>query len=515
MGFADSTASLGSNPWGAAQAMRRGGIRDERQIAEALLGMPGADPDEIAQITGIDPGEFADSAGMDPGIDTNAPDSFGGMPADDPGDTFGAMDDEEGAGDASPFDPDLTQEEAESQSMPTTVQGGIDQEIDPMGAQAQALADSVVPTASPAVSVLEGGAGKKLAEEIARQKAAVPDAPPPEADPAKVASLLTGGASGGEFDKASTENPDPGFLDTLKGAGGKLKGILSALAPSDAAAQALMATGFGMMGAQGTYGSTMGAIGQGGAAGMKTYQTAKRREDIAQAKADQLKSLEKRADATIQMKREELAGKTKAQVSKDADAKEKRMAAKLTQLRMLAAQGNTAEARDIFSKDPELQEYLHRKDLAFDRGSSWIKGGSGNDGPKSMGAWAAEIYGKLRRGENVLPQDVAILKSEMKDDATRTAFTEMTRMMDTMEGRMAFMNMSREELAQYLQTRADALRDAESSALDKTLHLGGGDGGGGAPPPPAAAAKPGGGGVTTSQYIKELEERRRKAVGGN
>lgn len=511
MGFADSNPSLGQSPWGAAQAMRRGGIRDERQIAEALLGMPGADPEEIAQITGLDPSEFADSAGMDPGIDTNAPDSFGGMPADDPEDTFGVMRDDEG-NEPGPFDPDIGLEDQEPVHPPMSVEEGIDQQVDPMGAQAQALADSVVPTASPAVSVLEGGAGKKLAEEIARQKAAVPDAPPPEADPARIASLLTGGASGDtSFDKASTENPDPGILDTIKGAGGKLKTLLSALAPSDAAAQGLMATGFGMMGAQGTYGSTMGAIGQGGAAGMKTYQTAKRREDIAQAKADQLKSLEKRADATIQIKREELAGKTKAQVSKDADAKEKRMAAKLTQLRMLAAQGNTAEARDIFSRDPELQEYLHRKDLAFDRGSSWIKGGSGNDGPKSMGAWAAEIYGKLRRGENVLPQDVAILKSEMKDDATRTAFTEMTRMMDTMEGRMAFMNMSREELAQYLQTRADALRDAESSALDKTLHLGGGDGGGAPPPLPAAGAKPGGG-MSTKEYLERL---RKGPTGGN
>lgn len=472
MGFADSTPNLGSSPWGAAQAMRRGGIRDEEQIAERLLAS-GVDPREVSQITGLDLG-LDDAEGMDPGIDTNAPDSFGGMPADDPEDTFGVMQDDEGD-EPGPFDPSIF-EEPDPVNPPMSVEQGIDQEIDPMGAQAQAIADAAVPSARPAVSVLEGGAGKALAEEIAKQKAAVPDAPPPEADPARIASLLTGGASGGEFDKASTENPDPGFLDTLKGAGGKLKSILSALAPSDAAAQALMATGFGMMGAQGTYGSTMGAIGQGGAAGMKTYQTAKRREDIAQAKADQLKSLEKRADATINMKRDELNAKKSTETSKAATAREKAAMARLEGYRRLASQGNNAEAKAGFAQDKELQEILHLSQIDFNRGPAWEKlagGGAGGGDPKSMDGWRARIFGDMRAGRPVSEHDVQVFLQSADDNATREAFQAMIRLQETRDGQKLFRNMTTDQVIQWVNDKAEVFRAAETAGKRKAYGIAG------------------------------------------
>ncbi len=496
-------ATMPMSAIGRSQQLRRQQVNDPVSIAEALHA-DGFSPEEIADATGIpleqlglDPSA---EPGMAPNLDPTSPDSFGVMQDD-------MADDESSPWDKSPWSTD-----EESEQTPLTVEQGIDQQIDPLGTKAAQLAEDAMPTPRPTVSVLEGGAGKRLAEEVAKQQAAQPEPPPP--DTARIASLLTEGAAGGvPFDKASTENPDPSIVDVLKGAGekvgGKVKDIFSAImSPSDAAAQAMMSAGLGMMGAQGTYGSTMSAIGQGGAEGIKTYQTAKRREDVAKAKADQLKSLEKRADENIKLKREELAGKTSAQASKDADAKEKRLAAKLTQLRMLAAQGNTAEARDIFSKDPELQEYLHRKDLAFDRGSSWIKGGAGSDGPpKSMDGWRARIFDDMRNGRPVSEHDVEVFLEGQNDNATREAFQAMIRLQETRDGQKLFRNMTHEQVLQWVVDKAEMFRKAESAGKRNAYGITGG-------PAAAPAPAPGGfdvrglrdGGATAAPPKKDVNE---------
>lgn len=463
MPFAGPKPTLPPSAIGASQALKRNNFGDWNAIAEELLAQ-GYSPQDVAEATGMDLGDIPDDApdGMDPSIDSGSPDSFGVMAQDG---------EEDGEPDwLNTPDEETPDGEAQPPLMPGTVEGGIDQEVDPMGRQAQAMADAVVPNARPALSVLDGGAGQRLAAEVAKQKAATPEAPPP--DPARIASLLTDGASGGvPFDEMSKENPDPGFLDMLKGAGGKVKDILSALAPSEAGAQGLMAAGLGMMGAQGTYGSTTSALGQGGLAGVKTYQQAKRREDVAQAKADQLKSLEKRADQTIRMKREELDAKKSDATSKQETAREKAILSKLARLQSMAAQGNEREAREIFAQDKELQEYLHRTDMPFTRGPAWLREGSDKD-PKSMDGWAANIFARMKRGEAVSPPELELLKQKIgDDDSTREAFQAMLRLQETREGQELFRHMSPDDQIQWVIDEAKVFSSAKNRATDDRLGI--------------------------------------------
>lgn len=389
-----------------AYMLRRNGASDE-QIVAHLRGK-GFSDQQIGDATGIGPmfGEESDPGLDAPEIGEDGPDSFGVMQDDQ-------ADDETSPWDQSPWSTD----EENEQPPATTVRQAVEQELDPLGTKAQAVADTTNPSPRIGITPSDPGALIRLLDQ--KKGADVPAVVAPivenaanastmkgEAVPSSVFSRIVDSMTGGSYtggediDKMSKENPDPSIWDKVKGVAGKIAGgvkdTVGAIAPSDAAAQGLMAAGLGMLGAQGTYGDTMSALGQGGLQGIKTYQGAKRREDIAKAKADELKSLEKRADANIRMKERELAAKERESDSKVGTAREKAMLSKLARLQSMAAQGNEKEAREIFANDPELQQYLHRKDLAFERGPTWLRSGSGDD--PTEGKILGAIMDKIVKG---------------------------------------------------------------------------------------------------------------------
>lgn len=408
MPFANVAPSLGPSAHGASMALRRAGERDENKIAEALLAQ-GFSPEEVSDATGLNLDGMADD-GMDPWLDPG-----GAEP-----DTFGVLREDQGE-EPGPWDPMVPGFEQPGDAMPPpeTVDQTIDQELDPLGTQAQRLADQV--SASPRIGITpeDPAALTRLLEQQKAEEQAGSGVF------SRIVNQMTGGA-GGDFDTASTENPDPGVWDMLKSAGGKITDVLGKFAPGDAAAQGMMAAGLGMLGAQGTYGNSMSAIGQGGGEGIKVYQQAKRREDVAKAKADQLASLEKRADANIKMKREELAAKTRDSNTRTAQANERLALARLREYRMMADQGMEREARELFANDIELQQLLGKKDIQFTRGSSWIKGGGADGEAKSMGAIEARIEQKLIRGEQL--SETEVMSYLRGKNIRRTAVLEVAKM---------------------------------------------------------------------------------------
>lgn len=116
----------------------------------------------------------------------------------------------------------------------------------------------------------------------------------------------------------------PGIVGRALGGLGSMLG--------DAGREALMATGFGILGAQNTYGSALSALGQGGLAGMTTYGYAKRR-----AQFDEQRKLQLEAQ-------------------KDA-AREARLQKRLSSLQTIA-KTNPEGANAMLAKDPELQAYI-------------------------------------------------------------------------------------------------------------------------------------------------------------
>lgn len=117
---------------------------------------------------------------------------------------------------------------------------------------------------------------------------------------------------------------DPGIIAKVLGGLGSI---------SDPAKQGLIATGLGILGAQGTRGSTLAAVGQGGLTGMAAYDYAKRTEDVKKA-AEQ-----KRAD--------------------DLDAaKLKKIEYKLSYAQKLADDGNVDAANAIIKNNPDVQDYI-------------------------------------------------------------------------------------------------------------------------------------------------------------
>lgn len=125
-------------------------------------------------------------------------------------------------------------------------------------------------------------------------------------------------------------NPSVGTRDSwyaklLGGLGDKLGG-------DSAAGQALMATGLGILGSQNTYGSTMGALGQGGIAGMATYNAQKRDQEVRQ------------------LARQKLAQELDA-------ARLKKVENKINFMQKLLDNGQTEDANKIMS-DPDVREYL-------------------------------------------------------------------------------------------------------------------------------------------------------------
>lgn len=150
-------------------------------------------------------------------------------------------------------------------------------------------------------------------------------------------------------------SPPTGISGIASGATGGLSNLLKAFSPDTAAGQGLLGMGLGILGAKGTYGDPAAAIGQGALTGLESYQKAKRYEGIDKFKRDQLSSVEKRADEENRIKRDTAASTEKNQTAQ-------RMMDKLQQIR-LVGEYSPAEARDLFAKDTELQDFLHKRTL--------------------------------------------------------------------------------------------------------------------------------------------------------
>ncbi len=132
-----------------------------------------------------------------------------------------------------------------------------------------------------------------------------------------------------------------------------LGGLGDRLGDSSPFSQALMSTGFGILGAQGTGGSTSGALGQGGLAGMRTYERAQRRDSIDKAKKEQLAAQKERAAQGAQLAREKAA-------ADKANKEEQRLGQRATLV--LGLRNTDPElATSILAADPALMEYLKVK----------------------------------------------------------------------------------------------------------------------------------------------------------
>ena len=113
-----------------------------------------------------------------------------------------------------------------------------------------------------------------------------------------------------------------------------LRGLFEALSFDAPMGQALMAAGFGTLGAQGTQGSTLAALGQGGFAGMQAHGYAKRRQDIEQYKRDQLAAAQEAA-------------------------RTKRIESIISTAEKLAGSGQHAAATKIINSNPDVLEHLN------------------------------------------------------------------------------------------------------------------------------------------------------------
>lgn len=122
---------------------------------------------------------------------------------------------------------------------------------------------------------------------------------------------------------------EPGGIAPEQSTIAKLMGFFS---PESDSGQAIMAAGLGMLGAQGTYGSTAGAIGQGGIVGLNAYQGAQRTRQINDLRQQQIEA------------------------SREA-AREAKLQSRLKTLQTLAAD-NPDAANVMLARDTELQEYI-------------------------------------------------------------------------------------------------------------------------------------------------------------
>lgn len=123
------------------------------------------------------------------------------------------------------------------------------------------------------------------------------------------------------------------------GIGQRVLGLLS----SGPMAEALMATGFGMLGAQNTYGNLGAAVGQGGLKGVEAFGLATRRGQKERAAEMQAKLAEKRL------------------VAQEEAQKRSRLNSKLNVLSTFASK-NPEAAKAYYEKNPDLQAELGNMD---------------------------------------------------------------------------------------------------------------------------------------------------------
>ena len=134
--------------------------------------------------------------------------------------------------------------------------------------------------------------------------------------------------------------PGPGMFQRMK-----------SMLGDESLAQAMMATGFGILGAQNTYGDTGQAIGQGGMEAMKHLERSTRRKDIDLFKRDQLKSVEGRDKSAKKLAADRLA-------SEDANRNELRSQDRAANILRMVESGNAEGANAALNADPAVRAQL-------------------------------------------------------------------------------------------------------------------------------------------------------------